>query len=214
MDSVSGVGVLNKSIEILDALRSGPLMLADVITVTGMPRATAYRLVSALETHGLVRRDADGRVLLGLGLVGLGAAAAAHMPLVELAGPALEILRKKTGESVQLFVQQGSRRLCLAALDAPHELRTIVPVGALLPLDRGSAGHVLIGEIGKHGWVESVGEREPGVASVSAPVQARSGEIVAAVSVSGPIERMTRRPGVAHGAAVTHAAATIAGHLS
>ena len=37
----------------------------------------------------------------------------------------------------------GDRRRCVASLDSPSELRTIVPVGALLPLDRGSAGRVL-----------------------------------------------------------------------
>ncbi|MER6876928.1 IclR family transcriptional regulator C-terminal domain-containing protein, partial [Amycolatopsis sp. NPDC000673] len=42
---------------------------------------------------------------------------------------------------------------------------------------------------------QSVAEREPGVASVSAPVRDSSGTVVAAVSVSGPIERIGRKPG-------------------
>ena len=82
-----------------------------------------------------------------------------------------------------------------------------------MPLDRGSAGHVLAGEIGKAGWTQSVGEREAGVASVSAPVYSVAGAMVAAVSVSGPIERMTRKPGAQHGAAVLDAATEIAAAL-
>ena len=50
----------------------------------------------------------------------------------------------------------------------------------------------------RRGWAQSVGEREPGVASVSAPVRGPSGRVVAAVSVSGPIERLTRTPGRLH----------------
>ena len=40
------------------------------------------------------------------------------------------------------------------------------------------------------GWAQSVAEREPGVASVSAPVRDGRGQVIAAVSVSGPIDRM------------------------
>ena len=47
----------------------------------------------------------------------------------------------------------------------------------------------------RRGWAQSVGEREPGVASVSAPVRGPAAGCVAAVSVSGPIERLTRHPG-------------------
>jgi DNA-binding IclR family transcriptional regulator len=50
-------------------------------------------------------------------------------------------------------------------------------------------------EVRRRGWAQSVAEREPGVASVSAPVRDSSGAVVAAVSVSGPIDRMGRRPG-------------------
>ncbi len=86
--------------------------------------------------------------------------------------PALAALRDATGESTQLYVREHQQRICVAALESPHGLRTIVPLGAALPLDRGSAGKVLLEADGvaERGWAESVGEREPGVASVSAPV--------------------------------------------
>jgi len=58
-------------------------------------------------------------------------------------------------------------------------------------------------------WVQSVGEREAGVASVSAPVRDSVGRIVAAVSVSGPIERTTKQPGKRYGAFVVTAARQI-----
>jgi len=87
-------------------------------------------------------------------------------------------------------------------------------VGAALPMDRGSAGRVLRDEPGarQRGWAESVEERERGVASVSAPVRsspAQGGRVVAAVSVSGPVERTTRAPGRRYARAVVEAAGRV-----
>lgn len=207
-NTVGGVGVLDKTIVVLDALEVSPCSLAQLVEATGLPRATAHRLASALESHGLVRRDEEGRFTLGTRLVALGRAATEAFPLAGAAHRALRDLRDGTEESVQLFVRDGDRRVCIAALQSPHGLRTIVPLGASLPLGLGSGARVLSGEVGSEGWTQSVGEREAGVASVSAPVLDR-GLIVAAVSVSGPIERTTKHPGRRYGEAVVAAAARI-----
>ncbi len=211
---VSEVGVLDKAVAVLDALAPGPLALGELVTATGLPRATAHRLAVALVVHDLAGRTPDGRFRLGRRLVALGRAAAAAYPLADLARPALEQLRTETGESVQLYVRAGDQRRCIASLHSPSELRTIVETGAVLPLDRGSAGKVLRGVVGSRGWAESVEEREPGVASVSSPVRDGSGETVAAVGISGPVGRTTRAPGRRYGAAVRQAAAMIEATLT
>ncbi len=213
MNSISGVGVVDKAVGVLAALERGPQSLAELVAATGLSRATAHRLAVALEAHGLVRRDEDGRFSLGLRLIGLGHAAAEAVPGWLDARPALAWLQEQTGESVQLYVRDREARVCVESLEAPHELRTIVPVGARLPLDRGSAGRVLR-DSAASGWVESVEERQPGVASVSAPVVDPSGRVVAAVSVSGPIDRTTRAPGRRYGAAVAEAATRISHSLA
>jgi DNA-binding IclR family transcriptional regulator len=212
MDSLSGVGVLDKAMAVLGAVEVEPRSLAELVAATGLSRATAHRLAVALAAHGLVRRDDEGRFSLGLRLIGLGHAAAEAVPAWLDARPALLWLQEQTGESVQLYVRDGDERVCVESLEAPHELRTIVPIGARLPLDRGSGGRVLSGSDGA-GWVESVAERAPGVASVSAPVVDPAGRVVAAVSVSGPIDRIGRSPGRRHGPAVAEAAARISAHL-
>jgi DNA-binding IclR family transcriptional regulator len=223
MDSISGVGVLDKAIGVLRALRThGPLGLGELQTATGLPRATAHRLAVALEEHGLVRRDAAGRFCLGFELIALGSAAAEAFPLGELARPALVALRDNCSESVQLFVREGDERRCVVSLQSPHGLRWIVPEGARLPLGIGSAGRILVAnhpldsiqlQPVRPGWVESVEEREPGVASVSAAVLGRDGSVIAAVSISGPVERLTRQPGKRFGRAVAEAAAVISKRL-
>ena len=202
MDStLSGIGVLDKAVAVLDALEADALGLNDLAAATGLPRATAHRLAVALEVHGFVERDAVGRFLLG--------GRASGRSIARVARPALEDLREDTGESVQLYVPRGDVRVCVVSLESPHSLRTIVPVGASLPMDVGSAAKALRGLTGRRRWAESVEEREKGVASVSAPV-VRDGEVVAAVSVSGPIERTTRTPGKRYAAAVVAAADEVA----
>jgi DNA-binding IclR family transcriptional regulator len=201
--------VVDKSFSILGLVATAPRTLAQLVEGTGLSRATAHRLAVALEAHDMLRRSEDGRFALGLHLVALGRSAAEQFPLAAAARPAMASLRDQTGESVQLYVRDGDVRVCVAALESPHGLRTIVPVGAALPMDVGSAGRVLTGERTRSGWLQTVGEREPGVASVSAPVHGSGGEVLAAVSVSGPIDRMGRSPGRRHGPAVVEAASLI-----
>jgi DNA-binding IclR family transcriptional regulator len=214
--AVSGVGVLDKAAAIFRALESGPCSLAALAEATGTPRATAHRLAVALERHGLVERDGAGWFVLGPRLAALGRAAdRGHRGLIDAATPALAELRDRSGESTQLYVPSGGRRICVVSLESPHSLRTIVAIGASLPVDRGSAGKVLRcePEVLRRGWAESVEEREPGVASVSAPVLV-AGEVVAAVSVSGPIGRTSRHPGRRYAAAVVDAARAVERRLA
>lgn len=213
MDSLaSGVGVLDKSVAVLAALAErGPLSLAGLVEATGLSRATTHRLAAALEVHRLVGRDGAGRYRLGLRLLGWAGAVSTELGLVEAARPVLESLRDETGESAQLFVRDGDSRLCVAASERPSGLRDTVPVGAVLPIDRGSGGKVLLafGDAGdvpgfdpseletirRRGWAVSVAEREEGVCSVSAPVLDGGGQLHAALGVSGPINRLGRQPG-------------------
>lgn len=202
---------MDKAVAILEALRTEPLALADLAGTTGLPRATTHRLAVALERHGLVGRDGTGRFELGTRLVDLANAATTDRHrLTEAARPVLVMLRDSTGESAQLYVPQDQVRVCLLSLESPHSLRTIVPVGAALPMDRGSAGRVLSRDPDavRRGWAQSVEERERGVASVSAPIVV-DGNLIGAVSVSGPLERTTRQPGRRYAAAVVEAARAI-----
>src|SRR4051812_23404118 len=211
----SGIGVVDKSVAILAAVAEAPQALSDLVSSTDLPRATAHRLAVALEVHRLLARDADGRFVLGPRVGEL--AAALPDPVVTAAGPVLAWLRDECGESAQLYRRDGAERVCVAAAERTHGLRTTVPVGSRLPLTAGSGAQVLcawsdpasiaamlreaefsdrtLAEVRRRGWAQSVGQREAGVASVSAPVLSGAGELLAAISISGPIERMGRAPG-------------------
>jgi len=223
MDNSSGVGVLDKAALVLGALEAGPQSLAGLVQATGLARPTAHRLAVALEHHRLVTRDVQGRFVLGP-RVGELAAAAGEDRLLAAAAAVLAQLRDLTGESAQLYRRQGEQRVCVGAAERLSGLRDTVPIGSVLTMQAGSAAQVLLaweeaerlhrglrgaaftaatlGGVRRRGWAQSVGEREPGVASVSAPVRGPSGKVVAAVSVSGPIERLGRQPGRLHAGAV------------
>lgn len=220
MDTVAtGVGVVDKVAAILAALAEvGPCSLAELTGATGIARPTAHRLATALEAHGLVGRTNDGRFRIGARMAEFAAHGAAT-PLVVAAQPVLDALCLSTGESVQLFVRDGDHRVCVAVAEPRAGLRDTVPLGAVLPIAKGSGGQVLrayepgapssLAGVRKRGWAESVGERAEGVASVSAPVLDATGAVVAAVSVSGPIDRLGRAPGKRLAHAVVAAAAQL-----
>jgi DNA-binding IclR family transcriptional regulator len=230
MDESSGVGVIDKSVAILAVLAEGPASLATLGSKTGLPRPTAHRLAVALERHRIVSRDVEGRFVLGPRLGEL-AASGGEDHLIAVANPILAKLRDATGESTQLYRRQGDVRVCVAAAELPAGLRNTVPIGTQLPLTAGSAAQILLAwedadrlyrtvngavftthalaRVRRQGWAMSVAEREPGVASVSAPVRATNGRVIAAVSVSGPIERLSRNPGRRHARAVVTAGEAI-----
>jgi len=199
---VTNVGVIDKAVLLLSVLAEGSSDLAELIRVTGFSRPTTHRLLQSLETHGLVRRDQGGLYALGLRLRIFGERASEHYPLAEIARPELVKLQTQTGEGAQLYIESGAKRLCLVAVESTHNLREIVPEGTLLPLELGSAGRVLCGDVPAAGFVATVEERAIGVASVSAPIYSPTRQVIAALSVSGPVSRMTRRPGQLFGKAV------------
>ena len=210
----SGVGVLDKTVKILDALESGPATLGQLVAATGLARPTAHRLAIALERHRFVLRDQHSRFALGSRFAEL---AAGEDRLLTAAGPILQTLLDRTGESAQIYRRQGDQRVCIAAVERASGLRDSIPVGAMLSMEAGSAAQILLAwedserlhqglrrakfsatklaSVRKRGWSESVNEREDGVCSISAPIRNASGQVIAAISISGPSGRMGNSPG-------------------
>lgn len=211
--------MIDKAALVLNALEAGPTTLAQLVAATGISRPTVHRLAQALAHHRLVGKDIHGRFVLGSRLVEL-ASAAGEDRLIAAAAPLLIALRDATGESTQVFRRQGDFRVCVASAERPVGLRDTIPVGTQLSMKAGSAAQVLLAwedherlldgltgarftptilaGVRRRGWAQSLGEREPGVASVSAPVRGPSGRVIAALSISGPIERLSRQPGRVH----------------
>lgn len=223
----TSVGVLDRSVAIIDAVDAGARSFTAIAEATGLTKPTAHRLINALQAHGLLMHVDGVGYTLGPRFLALASTAVRELPLRQLARPFLEELATSTGESAQLYVRSGDRRICVDAVESDNELRTIVRIGASLPLGKGSAGKIFlawgttptaeaVGDIEtallttrRRGWADSYGEREEGVASVSAPIFGRNDELLAAISVSGPQARLAGQQAKRYGPALVEAARRI-----
>lgn len=213
--ATSGIQVIDRSVLIVEAVSSGPLTLNELCEATNLPRATAHRLATALEQHRVLARTDDGAWTIGPWLTSF--SGPDRTRLLDAAHPVMLDLVDTTGESVQLYQLTGTTRTCVAAVEPPSGLRNTVPVGSQLPLTQGSAAKVFmayaphavrerllsdkaafssneLAAVLDTGLAESVAEREVGLASLSAPVVDKSGELVAVLSISGPAPRLEPSP--------------------
>lgn len=135
--------------------------------------------------------------------------------------PEMERLRDAIGETITLYIRDGMERIRIQAVQSKQAIRRVAEVGARLPLYVGASSKVLLAfaeeevlrsvlqdprwpdsvdrdtylsqlaEIRQTGYATSIEEREPGAAAVAAPIISRSGSLAAALSVSGPSNRLT-----------------------
>lgn len=140
------MSVLEKASDLIDCLGQAgePVTLAHVRSALAMPKSSTHRLLSELAGLGIVRRSSDGRYSLGPRLLYWGEAAAETFDLRALAEPTMRRLRDRLGESVHLYIREEDTRICIAAVEARHELRPFIQLGRPLPLRAGAAGKVLL----------------------------------------------------------------------
>jgi len=183
--ATTSVGVLDRSVLILDAVEGGARSFTEIVAATGFTRSTTHRLVKALEAHGFLTFQGGRGCRLGPRLLRLAAGATGELPLRDLAHATLERLARTTGESAQLFVRDDQQRVCIDAVESNSELRTIVPIGSELPLTAGSAAKVFLAF---------------GPSTVSDALIARARKLTDATPVGDDLERQvaaTRRRGYA-----------------
>ncbi|MEI2416366.1 IclR family transcriptional regulator C-terminal domain-containing protein [Orrella sp. JC864] len=199
--AADGVAAVERALAIVDAIasRTEPISLADLSRATGFYKSTLLRLIASLERGSLVVRRHDGRYALGPYAHRLGRAFDAAYRLTEIIEPLLRQCVDQGSESASFHVYHDARwRTCLLRIDSHHSTLDRIRVGDLLPLTRGAAGRLI------HGYMNdaqahatlglsavSMGERDPNCAAVASPVFGSSGEIVGAISLSGPKERFT-----------------------
>ena len=128
MEQSSGVGVLDKSVLVLEAVESGASTLAALVERTGLSRATRTGSPSRSRCTGCSAATARAAGASGRARPSSPAAAAATRCSSARRG-VLARLRDVTGESAQLYRRQGDRRVCVAAAERGSGLRDTVPGG-------------------------------------------------------------------------------------
>ncbi|MDO8776530.1 MAG: IclR family transcriptional regulator [Burkholderiaceae bacterium] len=199
----SSVVAVTRALRLLEAfgMNDAQLTLAELSRRTGMHKTTALRIARTLAAdHYLVQKE-DGSWRLGRAAGWLGACYRATFDVHDIVEPVLRELAIQTGESASFYVREGNQRTCLARVDGPQTIRHHVRVGIGLPLDLGAPGRVILafsGEPGEpyeairqRGYHLSLGEREPEVSSVSAPVFGIQWRLLGSICISGPTSRLT-----------------------
>ena len=150
--------------------------------------------------------------------------------------PSMERLRDRLGETVSFYLRDGIERVRIQAVQSQQAIRRVAQIGARLPLSVGASSKVLaayappevlkelledpnwpdyverdvyqeqLKEIKRLGYATSFEERESGAAAVAVPVIGRSGNVIAALSLSGPVSRLSRETLVEYAAVLSEAA--------
>lgn len=216
--ATGGVTAVTRALQLLEAfeMQDQRLSLAVLTRRSGMHKTTALRLLRTLAMSGYVVQRDDGDWRLGPAAGWLGARYQSSFDANNVVEPMLLALSKKTGESAAFYVREGNLRTCLARVEGPQPIRHHARMGALLPLDQGSPGRVILAfsgepgklyeEIRRRGYHFSIGEREKGVATVSAPVFGLRWSLLGSVCISGPAERLPRSKLVAYAKTIMEAA--------
>lgn len=144
--SSSGESVLERAVRIFEAFTPDATTLAvsEIARRAGLPLATASRLVAEMVGHGLLARDADRRVRIGLRLWELASRASPTLSLRETAMPVMEQLQASIGHHTQLGVLDGDEVLFVERLSAEHAVINYTRIAARLPLHASSSGLVLL----------------------------------------------------------------------
>lgn len=195
-----GVIAVDRAVALLAAFRRGEeaASLAQLSARTGLHKTTILRLAASLERAGLLTRMPDGGFRLGGRLLAFAAIYRSSLPLDRAVRPHLVTLARETGESASLYVREGRSRVCVARIEAERSVRVAVYEGSSAALDDTATGLVLRGlngdpSDGSHSFapVFTTGVTDPETASMSVPLLAAEGEIVGALTISGPAFRFT-----------------------
>ena len=121
-----GRSVTSKVVALLDAFGADrpQLTLSELCRRTGLPPATAHRLVGELVQWGGLERCAAGGYRIGLRLYEVGALAPRGPLLRESALPFLEDLYEATHENVQLAVLDGTEAVCVERITGHSAVRS------------------------------------------------------------------------------------------
>ena len=223
MKNSSTIQVIERAADILAqfTIDEQVLGITEISKRTLLNKGTVYRILLTLERLGYVRRDsAANKFRLGLELFRLGSLVQAGMDFRREALPIMRVLYDECGETVNLNVAHEKQRVCIECIESAKAVRIFARVGMTAPLTRGASGKVLLAFmpeahikaivrdvresesevlfrdlklIRERGYAVSRNERVSGALSISAPILAHNGSVVAGLTISGPIERFSEK---------------------
>lgn len=212
-----GTRSLSRGLAILNCFsgQETSLSLTEIATKTNLNASTVSRLLQTLVDMKYLQRDYQRKYSMGTKLHDLAAIIKNKSTLHSIALPILTNLRDMFDETVSLYIVKKDNRVCIESIESNQALRRSVEYGEMLPLSRGATGYILLAwlpykqrrrilqksphiteellsKIRQAGYVENDGLHEPGVYAVAAPVFNDQGTNIAAISISGPSNRINQ----------------------
>ncbi len=143
----SAVKTIDRLVEILDYFAAGHsvVSLAELSEHLNLPKSTLHRFLVSLESHGILRRDAnDKKWRPGYHLIIWGSVAAENTTLREIAKPFLTDLASKSGETAILTVYHAHEVICIDISETNHPVRLNMKVGEERAAHAGASSKILI----------------------------------------------------------------------
>lgn len=195
------VASVERALEILRAFESGQpsLTLTELADYAGLYKSTASRLIDTLVTYDYLVKLDDGSYQIGPQPFLLGARYQSSTIPAEWVLPVLRDLVQASQESAAFNVRHQDYRVCLWRINSPRLIRDHTQPGDVRPLGRGAAGRLLqafslperpeFESLRQRPIALSFGEIETDMAGIATPVFAYNGEILGALTLSGPCNR-------------------------
>lgn len=192
----------------------------EIAAKVSIPESTVYRLLQTLEENGVVERKSRGRVSLGLRILELARSLSQQMDqgLTDVARPIMKELTAATEETTALMIRSDLNAICVENVESDQLLRLAMENGKTLPLNEGASGKAILAfestdiiervvgcmesderkkqlikelaQIRRQGYSITVGEADPGIVGIAAPIFNHSGDIIASLTVAGPKDRV------------------------
>ncbi|HUQ60885.1 IclR family transcriptional regulator [Lentzea sp.] len=227
-DSAAQVQSVDRAISVLELLAQGEAGITEIAGELGVHKSTVSRLVSVLESRGLVEQLGErGKYAIGFGVVRLAGAATGRMDLTKLGQPVCQTLADSFGETVNIAVHDAGVAINITQARGSAAVSAVNWIGQRTPLHATSSGKVLLAylpaeerkrlaslpldsytehtivdpdhllaeleAVAGQGYAACFEELELGLHAVAVPVRGHRGEVVAAMSASGPSYRLSRQ---------------------
>jgi len=200
-------------------LERSPRSRAELSERLGCSEAELRVAALALERHALLAHDGDAHLMPGPAALAFARSVRAREELIDAAQVQLERLAAESGETVNLLIPTADGTEAIAQVDGRHLLGVSTWVGRALPHHATAAGKLFLAfgavttgarpealtahtivdpgalereleTVRARGYATLVDELEVGLSVVAAPVRDAGGAVIAALSVSGPTQRL------------------------
>lgn len=148
---------LSRGIQVLEVLADAQeaLTVDRIAERLGVHRSIAYRLIRTLEDHGLITRDAAGRIELGARLAALAAGIAHDLQAAAL--PELTAVANELGMTCFVAVLDRDECVTLVSVEPRHAIASVAQrPGSRHPFTAGAPGRAVLSQLPAEEWPDGV----------------------------------------------------------